>query len=196
MLYRSIILCSAFLSFSASGGAASAQPPAQPPAKRTILQTADVAASPAQETLFGTVEIAPEPTTDEKCDLCAAPMLVKRGRFGEFLACSRYPDCKNTRPISLGVSCPKTGCTGFLTEKRSRRGKVFFGCSNYSKTQCDFVSWDRPIPQKCPQCGAAFLVKRENKRIGSRVRCIVDGCGYTEEPKGQEGVESTAGDAA
>jgi DNA topoisomerase-1 len=149
----------------------------------------------------GTIEIAPEPTTDEKCETCGAPMLVKRGRFGEFLACSRYPDCKTTRPISLGVTCPRPGCGGFLTEKRSRRGKVFFGCSNYAKTGCDFVSWDRPVPQQCPQCGAAFLVKRENRRGGGRLRCIADGCGYTEAPPeggeqpGGDG-ESTTGDAA
>ncbi|MDB4970617.1 MAG: topoisomerase [Myxococcales bacterium] len=148
----------------------------------------------------GTIEIAPEATTNEKCETCAAPMLVKRGRFGEFLACSRYPDCKTTRPISLGVTCPRPGCGGFLTEKRSRRGKVFFGCSNYAKTQCDFVSWDRPVPQPCPQCNAPFLVKRENRRGGGRVRCIADGCGYNEAPAeggesgGSEG-EST-GDAA
>ena len=63
-------------------------------------------------------------------------------------------------------TCPRPNCGGFLTEKRSRRGKVFFGCSNYAKTGCDFVSWDRPVPQKCPQCGAPFLVKRENRRGG------------------------------
>jgi len=129
----------------------------------------------------GTIEIAPQATTDEKCETCGAPMLVKRGRFGEFLACSRYPECKTTRPISLGVTCPRPNCGGFLTEKRSRRGKVFYGCSNYSKTGCDFVLWDRPIPEKCPQCGAAFLVKRENRRGGGRIRCVTDGCGYTQD---------------
>src|SRR5205823_11350017 len=111
----------------------------------------------------GTIELKPEAKTDEKCETCAAPMVVKRGRFGEFLACSRYPECKTTRPISLGVDCPEPGCGGFLTEKRSRRGKVFYGCSNYAKTQCDFVLWDRPIAEKCPQCDAPFLVKRERR---------------------------------
>jgi DNA topoisomerase-1 len=129
----------------------------------------------------GSIEIAPQATTDEKCETCGAPMLVKRGRFGEFLACSRYPECKTTRPISLGVNCPRPNCGGFLTEKRSRRGKVFYGCSNYSKTGCDFVLWDRPIPEKCPQCGALFLVKRENRRGGGRIRCVTDGCGYSVE---------------
>jgi DNA topoisomerase I len=119
----------------------------------------------------GTVEIVPEPTTDEVCENCGAPMVVKRGRFGTFLACSRYPDCKTTKPISLGVSCPREGCGGFLTEKRSRRGKTFFGCSNYSKTACDFVSWDRPIAEACPECSAKFLVKKETKS-GTTVRCL------------------------
>jgi DNA topoisomerase-1 len=141
----------------------------------------------------GTIEIAEQPTTDEKCETCGAPMLVKRGRFGEFLACSRYPECKTTRPISLGVTCPKPGCGGFLTEKRSRRGKVFYGCSNYAKTQCDFVLWDRPIPEKCPRCSAPFLVKRE-RRGGGRIRCIVDGCGYSQDTGAPE--PASTGDAA
>ncbi|MSP59368.1 MAG: type I DNA topoisomerase [Myxococcales bacterium] len=128
----------------------------------------------------GTIGIAPVSSTSEICETCGAPLVVKRGRFGEFLACSTYPECKQTRPISLGVACPKK-CGGFLTEKRSRRGKVFFGCSSYAKTACDFVSWDRPIPEPCPQCGAEFLVKKESRK-GIRIRCISDGCGYVNEP--------------
>jgi DNA topoisomerase-1 len=136
----------------------------------------------------GTIQVVQEKKTDQKCDVCGADMAFKRGRFGEFLACSRYPECKTTRPISLGVDCPRPGCGGFLTEKRSRRGKVFFGCSNYSKTGCDFVLWDRPIPEPCPQCKAPFLVKRENRK-GSRVRCVTEGCGYaqTAEEPAEEG---------
>jgi DNA topoisomerase-1 len=131
----------------------------------------------------GTIEIVPEATTDEVCETCGAPMKVKRGRFGTFLACSRYPDCKTTKPISLGVSCPKVGCGGFLTEKRSRRGKVFFGCSNYAKSGCDFVTWDRPIPVPCPDCGAAFLVKKEN-RSGVTIRCL--SCDYKKSGEGEQ----------
>jgi DNA topoisomerase I len=133
----------------------------------------------------GTVEIVPEDTTDEVCETCGAPMKVKRGRFGSFLACSRYPDCKTTKAISLGVDCPKDGCGGFLTQKRSRRGKVFYGCSNYAKTNCDFVTWDRPVPTPCPECGAKFTVRRENRR-GVVVRCL--SCDY----KNAEGEESAA----
>ena len=125
-----------------------------------------------------------QPTTrpsDQICPSCGSPMVIRRGRFGEFLACSRYPDCKTTSPISLGVACPRPGCGGYLTEKRSRRGKIFFGCSNYSKTKCDFVSWDRPLPQRCPQCDAAFVVQKVS-RAGVRLRCLAEGCGWTIEP--------------
>jgi DNA topoisomerase-1 len=129
--------------------------------------------------------------SDQVCPTCGSPMLIKRGRFGEFLACSRYPDCKTTSPISLGVDCPKEGCGGYLTEKRSRRGKVFFGCSNYSKTGCDFVSWDRPLPQPCPKCGAKFVVQKVSK-AGTRIRCLKDDCGYTADAETPEAGEAPA----
>jgi DNA topoisomerase-1 len=124
----------------------------------------------------GSIKILEERTTDERCDVCGAEMKVKRGRFGEFLACSRYPECKGTKPISIGVACPKEGCGGFLTAKRSRRGKVFYGCANYAKTKCDFVTWDLPIPEPCPSCGAPFLVKKE-LRSGTTVKCLR--CAYS-----------------
>jgi DNA topoisomerase-1 len=98
-------------------------------------------------------------------------MTVKRGRFGSFLACTRYPDCKTTKPISLGVKCPRPGCGGFIAEKRSRRGKPFYGCSNWAKKGCDFVAWDKPIPQPCPVCQAKFVLKKETKR-GTTLRCM------------------------
>lgn len=121
--------------------------------------------------LDGTYDIVPEQTTDEICETCSAPMTVKRGRFGTFLACSRYPECKTTKAISLGVKCPKPGCGGQLAEKRSRRGKPFYGCTNWKSKGCDFVAWDKPIPQPCPVCNAKFVVKRENKR-GTMLRCL------------------------
>ncbi|MEJ7601546.1 MAG: type I DNA topoisomerase [Kofleriaceae bacterium] len=121
--------------------------------------------------LDGTWEKVPEQTTDEICETCQAPMTIKRGRFGSFLACTRYPDCKTTKAISLGVKCPRQGCGGYIAEKRSRRGKPFYGCSNWAKKQCDFVAWDRPVPQPCPICNAKFVVKKENKR-GIMLRCL------------------------
>jgi DNA topoisomerase-1 len=127
----------------------------------------------------GSIQVVPTTReTDEKCPTCGSPMVIRRGRFGEFLACSRYPECKTTSPISIGVACPKPGCGGYLTEKRSRRGKVFFGCANYSKTKCDFVSWDRPVNKPCPSCGAAFLVEKVSKS-GVRLRCLNANCGYS-----------------
>ena len=121
--------------------------------------------------LDGTWEKVPPQTTDEVCETCGAPMTVKRGRFGSFLACTKYPECKTTKPISLGVKCPRPGCGGFIAEKRSRRGKPFYGCSNWAKKQCDFVAWDKPVPQPCPICNAKFVVKKENKR-GVMLRCL------------------------
>jgi DNA topoisomerase-1 len=130
--------------------------------------------------------------SDQICPTCSSPMVIKRGRFGEFIACSRYPECKTTSPISLGVDCPKEGCGGYLTEKRSKRGKVFFGCSNYSKTQCDFVSWDRPLAQPCPKCGAKFVVQKVSKAAGTRIRCLKEDCGYTADAESPEANEAPA----
>jgi DNA topoisomerase-1 len=121
--------------------------------------------------LDGTWEKVPPQTTDEVCETCGAPMTVKRGRFGSFLACTRYPECKTTKPISLGVKCPRPGCGGFIAEKRSRRGKPFYGCSNWAKKGCDFVAWDKPIPQPCPVCQAKFVLRKETKR-GITLRCM------------------------
>jgi len=139
----------------------------------------------------GTLEIIPSTRpTDQVCPTCGSPMVIRRGRFGEFQACSKYPECKTTAPISIGVACPRPNCGGYVTEKRSKRGKVFYGCSNYSKTQCDFVSWDRPVPQACPKCAAPFLVKKISK-TGTRIRCIKDDCDYSvDEEQPEPGVAS------
>jgi len=112
--------------------------------------------------------------SDQKCDLCGAPMMIKLSRFGKFLSCSRYPDCKFTRPYSIGVNCPQEGCDGFLTERRTKRGRIFYGCSNYPK--CKFATWDKPISQPCPNCGAKFLVEKSSKVKGEYSKCLK--CGY------------------
>jgi len=112
--------------------------------------------------------------TDEKCPDCAAPMVMKRGRFGRFFACTRYPECKGTKSVPLGVPCPK--CASDLSERRSRRGKTFYGCTAYPK--CDFVSWDRPRAEKCPLCENAWLVDKFSKRDGAVVACPNKECGY------------------
>ena len=112
--------------------------------------------------------------SDQKCDLCGAPMMIKLSRFGKFLSCSRYPDCKFTRPHSIGVNCPQEGCDGFLTERRTKRGRTFYGCSNYPK--CKFATWDKPVSQPCPNCGAKFLVEKSSKIKGEYSKCLK--CGY------------------
>jgi len=114
--------------------------------------------------------------TDMVCEKCGKPMVVKEGRFGRFLGCSGYPECKSTAAISLGVSCPEKGCGGDITEKRTKKGKAFFGCSNYPK--CKFATWDRPIPEPCPACGAPFLVEKYSRNKGRVKACIDKESGY------------------
>ncbi|HXY54200.1 MAG TPA: type I DNA topoisomerase [Nitrospirota bacterium] len=127
----------------------------------------------------GEVEAAPEETTDEKCPKCGSPMVVKRGRFGKFLACSRYPECNYTQGMSTGVTCPEDG--GKIVERRSRFGKVFYSCSNYPA--CKFAIWYKPVSRPCPQCGAPFLVEKYSKKTGPFIACLKKECGYKEEPK-------------
>jgi DNA topoisomerase I len=133
-------------------------------------------------------KIVPEKEEDvpveDKCPECGAAMVMKRGRFGKFLACTRYPECKGTKPLSIGVSCPK-GCGGYITEKRSRRGRTFYGCSSYPK--CDFVSWDRPRSEFCPQCGSPYLLDKYSKRTGPFIACPNKECGYRREAEPREG---------
>jgi DNA topoisomerase-1 len=138
----------------------------------------------------GQIEIAPpvkEEPTDEVCEKCGSPMVQKLGRFGPFLACSAYPACKNTRslkdnarsePQSTGVSCPEKGCGGELVCRRSRRGKVFYGCSRYPA--CTFAIWDKPVAKSCPQCGAPFVVERTTKKDGLHLRCLDKACAFKE----------------
>ncbi len=128
----------------------------------------------------GKIEIRKAETTEEVCEKCSSPMVVKFGRFGKFLACSAYPECKTTKAISMGVKCPKDGCSGDVTSRMSRRGRAFYGCTNYPK--CDFVSWDKPVKRQCPQCKNLFLVEKySKKRGGAYVKCPNKECDYSEE---------------
>ncbi|HEY3176330.1 MAG TPA: type I DNA topoisomerase [Candidatus Polarisedimenticolia bacterium] len=111
---------------------------------------------------------------DEPCPKCGKPMALKHGRFGEFTACSNYPECRYIKPKTVGVPCPKDG--GAVVERRSKRGKTFFGCGNYPA--CDFVVWYKPIAKPCPKCGAAFLMERRTKKEGDVLVCNTEDCGY------------------
>ena len=131
------------------------------------------------------VTLSAEEVPDRKCDRCGRPMVVKRGRYGEFLACSGYPECKQTQSInssgpgrSTGVKCPAQGCTGELMEKKSKRGKIFYGCSQFP--ECDFATWNMPVDMPCPQCGAAFLVEKTTKREGKTRFCMTKECSYSQ----------------
>lgn len=120
------------------------------------------------------VHIEDKPT-DEVCELCGRPMVIKAGRFGEFIACSGYPECRNTKPIvkSTGVRCPK--CGKDIVSRKSKRGRVFYGCSGYP--DCRTVFWDRPTEKKCPECGSVILEKKSKNHA---FVCSNPECGYKE----------------
>ncbi len=113
--------------------------------------------------------------TDVKCEKCGSPMVIKNGKFGRFLACSNYPTCKSTQSLNTGVGCPQQGCEGMLVERRTRKGRTFYSCSNYP--QCTFALWDKPVPERCPQCDASFLIEKQMK-AGVVKRCHRKECGY------------------
>lgn len=122
----------------------------------------------------GKVVVQKEETTNEKCEKCGSPMIVKRGRFGKFLACSAYPNCKSTKAISIGINCPL--CTKPLSERKTKKGRFFYGCTGYPN--CKFASWDKPVAEKCPDCGSPYLVTKVTKSAGAEIRCPEKGCDY------------------
>ncbi len=107
--------------------------------------------------------------TDEICDKCGKPMVVKQGRFGRFLACSGYPACKNIKPFPIGISCPRENCYGTIVERRTRQGKVFYGCSRYP--ECDFATWYRPVAMECQNCKSPYLEQRNTQKEGNYLYC-------------------------
>ncbi|MGQ8871752.1 type I DNA topoisomerase [Paenibacillus sp. TSA_86.1] len=130
------------------------------------------------------IEIEDE-VSDEICEKCGKPLVYKLGRFGKFLACSGFPDCRNTKPIikDIGVTCPKCK-EGHVVERRSKKGRIFYGCDKYP--ECDFVSWDRPSAKPCPSCGSLMIEKRNKK--GTRLQCT--SCDH-QEPVEEPDDEST-----
>lgn len=127
----------------------------------------------AEETMLDERIKVPEEESDEVCEHCGRRMVIKTGRFGKFLACPAYPECKNTRPlvIKAGGVCPK--CGGDILVKKSKKGRKFFGCSNYPK--CTFVTWNEPTAEVCPQCGKT-LFKKQGK--APYLYCENEGCDF------------------
>ena len=132
--------------------------------------------------------------TDKVCELCGKPMVVKRGRYGGFLACTGYPECKHTQSLnggpnakSTGVSCPENGCDGEVVEKSSKRGKLFYGCNRYPK--CSFASWDRPVATPCPICGHPYMVEKTTKRDGTVHVCPNRDCRHKQAPDESNSVD-------
>ncbi|MCA1059179.1 type I DNA topoisomerase [Rossellomorea aquimaris] len=123
------------------------------------------------------IEIRDEPA-GEDCEECGHPMVIKMGRYGKFMACSNFPDCRNTKPIvkEIGVKCPKCE-KGNIIERKSKKKRIFYGCDQYP--ECDFLSWDKPIERKCPKC-AELLVEKKLKK-GNQIQCT--NCDYKEEPQ-------------
>lgn len=113
--------------------------------------------------------------TGETCELCGKPMVLKTGRFGEFIACSGYPECKNTKPVvkSTGVACPQ--CGKDIVARKSKRGKLFYGCSGYP--ECSQSYWYKPVDKKCPKCGALLV---EKKTKAGNLSCSNAECDYKE----------------
>ncbi|MDB1940155.1 type I DNA topoisomerase [Clostridium tertium] len=114
--------------------------------------------------------------SDVPCDKCGRMMVIKHGRYGDFLACPGYPECKNAKPIVEEIEAPCPKCGGKLLAKKSKKGKKFFGCANYP--QCDFVSWNEPLKEKCPDCGA-YMVLKYSKTKGSYAQCSDSNCNKT-----------------
>ncbi|AZR72361.1 DNA topoisomerase I [Anoxybacter fermentans] len=128
------------------------------------------------------VELESE-VTDVICEKCGRNMVVKHGRYGKFLACPGYPECKNTQPyiIKTGVKCIECE-DGELIERRTKKGRIFYGCSNYP--ECEFITWNKPVKEKCPECGA-FLIEKQTKK-NKYYQCVRKECGY----KQKEGVKN------
>ena len=117
---------------------------------------------------------AKDDEVEGNCDKCESPLIMKRGRFGKFIACSNYPECKFTKPIGLGISCPEEACEGEIAARRSKKGRTFYGCTKYP--DCKFTSWDKPVAEACPECKNPFLIEKWKKNEDPSTLC--PSCGY------------------
>ncbi|MBM3803024.1 MAG: type I DNA topoisomerase [Acidimicrobiia bacterium] len=120
----------------------------------------------------------PDVVLEDKCPQCGKHLVIRHGRYGEFTACSAYPECKYVKKKTIGIACPKATCKGELVEKKSRRGKVFYGCDQYPA--CDFTAWYKPVNKPCPKCGAGYLLEKTTKRQGTIHSCNSETCDFKE----------------
>ncbi len=121
------------------------------------------------------------PPVEATCEKCSRPMIVKRGRYGEFLACTGYPECKSTRPVAIAMDCPEDGCNGHIVQRKSRRGRSFYGCTNYPR--CTFSAWQRPVPKPCPQCQTPYMLEKRSSAKQAKepfLQCPSQTCKYRE----------------
>ncbi len=137
----------------------------------------------------GSIVPVAEEAIDEVCEKCGSAMKMRFGRYGKFLGCTAYPECKNVRslnrPVPTGVACPDCK-EGEIFEKKSRGGKIFYSCGRYP--DCRFATWERPVPDPCPLCAAPFVVEKTTKRLGTVRRCLSEGCEYKETVEEAEAV--------
>jgi len=133
------------------------------------------------ERLIEEMDLGARPT-GEACPVCTRPLVHKQGRFGAFIACSGYPECTYTRPVGIGLACPR--CGGEIVERRTRRGRIFYGCANYPA--CEFTTWDRPTEHRCPRCDYP-MAKRRTRR-GEELRCLNPECPASVHRQGRETV--------
>lgn len=117
---------------------------------------------------------AKDDEVEGNCDKCDSPLIMKRGRFGKFIACSNYPECKFTKAIGLGITCPEEACEGEIAARRSKKGRTFYGCTKYP--DCKFTSWDKPVAEACPECKNPFLIEKWKKNEDPSTLC--PSCGY------------------
>jgi DNA topoisomerase I len=127
----------------------------------------------------GAVAPAPVPIEGETCPVDGAQLVRRHGPYGEFVSCANYPTCKYIKRETTGIACPRPGCRGEILVKKSKRGKYFYGCSEYPK--CDTVFWDKPVAEPCPQCSAPFVLEKTTKKGTTRYCARAEECGYKEE---------------
>lgn len=137
----------------------------------------------------GRIQLMGEKVSDETCEKCGRPMVHKKGKYGTFLACSGYPECKNTKTPGSGLPCPREGCDGELVARIGRGGRRFYGCNRYP--ECKTVLWGQPVKKTCPSCGAPILLEKQSKKGPTKWVCVNPACGYQLSLDPEAGVEAT-----